>query len=121
MQFPDAVLNRLPALRPDAPTGARRLRALAYLGPLVHLYTGRHELRVDSAPGSGGGMAALSGHIKVPVMPFWSGFRIYGSNVYVRFESIRELCNCTARWAALLQGGQQQKDGTDQRIHARWC
>ena len=67
VQFPGAVLDRLPALRPDAPTGARRLRALAYLGPLIHLYTGRHELRVDSTPGSDG-MAALSARTKVQVI-----------------------------------------------------
>ncbi len=62
-QFPDIVLDRLPVLKPEAPHAERRLRALAYLGPLVHLYTGRHELRV--APGAASGWRALAARTKI--------------------------------------------------------
>lgn len=62
-QFPDVVLDRLPLLKLEAPHAERRLRALAYLGPLVHLYTGRHELRV--APGAAGGWRALASRLEI--------------------------------------------------------
>lgn len=65
-QFPDVVLDRLPLItKPDGPAAARRLRAMAFLGPLVSLYTGRHRLNVDSRLG---GLKQLSGRMRIQVI-----------------------------------------------------
>jgi hypothetical protein len=67
VQFPDVVLDRLPLItKPDGPAAARRLRAMAFLGPLVSLYTGRHRLNVDSRTG---GLKQLSGRMRIQVPP----------------------------------------------------
>lgn len=49
-QFPEFVLDRLAfPVRPAL--AERRLRALAFLGALVQLYTGGHRLKVDPQRG----------------------------------------------------------------------
>ena len=60
-QFPDVVLDRLPSIKPQGPRAEPRLRALAYLGALLHLHSGRHELRVNA----GHSMRSLSTRMKV--------------------------------------------------------
>jgi hypothetical protein len=50
VQFPEFVLDRLGAQGRLA-LADRRLRALAFLGPLIQLYTGRHQLRTDAHQG----------------------------------------------------------------------
>ncbi len=59
------VLDRLPLItKPDGPAAARRLRAMAFLGPLVALYTGRHRQNVDARTG---GLKQLSGRLRIQV------------------------------------------------------
>ena len=66
-QFPDVVLDRLPLItKPDGAAATRRLRAMAFLGPLVSLYTGRHRLNVDARTG---GLKQLSGRMRIQVIP----------------------------------------------------
>ena len=59
------VLDRLPVLKAEGPCGERRLRALAYLGALINLHSGRHELKAVAGPS--GGLRALSSRTKVQV------------------------------------------------------
>lgn len=65
MQVPEYVLDRLAVItQPQSQTGARRLRALAFLAALVQLYlAGRHQLHIRSRES----MHSLADRVKVPV------------------------------------------------------
>lgn len=66
MQFPGVVLDRLALITtPDAPAAERRLRAMAFLGPLIALYTGRHRLNVEAQKG---GLKAVSARTRIQVL-----------------------------------------------------
>jgi len=67
-QFPDVVLDRLPlAAKPaDGAAAERRLRAMAFLGALVNLATGRPRLRSDSQHG---GLRQLSTRLRIQARP----------------------------------------------------
>lgn len=65
MQFPGVVLDRLALITaPAGPAAERRLRAMALLGPLISLYTGRYRLNVEAQKG---GLMALSARTRIQV------------------------------------------------------
>lgn len=64
VQVPEYVLDRLAIItKPQSHTGARRLKALAFLAALINLYTGRHQQRMRAREG----MQSLAGRIKIQV------------------------------------------------------
>ena len=63
MQVPEYVLDRLAVItQPQSQTGARRLRALAFLAPLIQLY-GQRQLRLRNREN----MESLAGRVKIQV------------------------------------------------------
>ncbi|CAL8464180.1 g3715 [Coccomyxa elongata] len=61
--FPGVVLDRLALITaPEGPAAQRRLRAMAFLGPLISLYTGRYRLNVEAQKG---GLKAVSARTRI--------------------------------------------------------